>query len=638
VTQAIHLKHVQGFLDEALIALRDVENSELPRHEAEAWIGRALRHVYRARAERADVQTSMAETERAKEALGEALYALQAQPTDDAGAARTAGCAARALGALSRLTFELDDDVALPRRGDKKPLVQASRVTPRLLDPSRDLVTPSIPLEMLAEAPPDPDRGVKTLFPPPRVTLAELQALAEANLAKLEALDSDEHAPVPPPSTSEPQTPAPPPADEVERVLFGVAITDYELRLERARECLEDLAMLGRMRRPVPDEPWTSGATSEDRLLTKVDAIAAAGWDVWSALVRLLDDRPLPDPELTFANVFFLSCIAGDDTFDEAMRLVRISDLDDVEMSNMIVDALVFSPHPRVEPKLVSWLDHPDAGRRVLAIEALRRRNAFPAASLDPLSRDEDLRVIASAARAVRSVPDADAYAALPWFLHHDDEEVVRAALESAAWLRAESGYIRAAALVESGKVDFAGAILFVAISGRSDARPLLEARARKPSKHALRALGWFGDASHVPLLIERLADDAEQAAALAALERITGASLTEASPEPKYTEDTLPFAARTSAYEPPSAALADPAAWTAFWQTHGRRAKRDQLYRWGRPWSVALARHELEHRDFLFRDRELAAMEHNLRGQRRLRFEPHAFIASQRRALEEHR
>src|SRR5690606_3902896 len=144
-------------------------------------------------------------------------------------------------------------------------------------------------------------------------------------------------------------------ADEAIRERFGVAITDHELLVERARDCLDDLAGLGRMRRATDFEPWASGEECERRMLARVDAIVACGVEVFPELVRMLDDRPIPDPELTFAAVFFFGCLAGDDAFDQALRLVEVSDLSEPEMLEMVADALVFAPHPRIDQYLPRW-------------------------------------------------------------------------------------------------------------------------------------------------------------------------------------------------------------------------------------------------------------------------------------------
>ena len=82
--------------------------------------------------------------------------------------------------------------------------------------------------------------------------------------------------------------------EEAEREHQGVVLTEEDVLFDRARSCLEDLAMLGLQRRPLRLEPWHAPRT-EARLLAKIDALVARGAaGTLPRLVRLLDARPLP--------------------------------------------------------------------------------------------------------------------------------------------------------------------------------------------------------------------------------------------------------------------------------------------------------------------------------------------------------
>ncbi|MCC6877019.1 MAG: hypothetical protein IT378_22125, partial [Sandaracinaceae bacterium] len=513
------------------------------------------------------------------------------------------------------------------------PLARASRGEPRLLDIARPVIQPAIPLD---ELPPVIDVSSSEPPPPPRLSLEELLALAAENQAKLEAFDAE---PPPPPPAPRPQAPPIVADDEALRERFGVTIDYPTLIAERARDAVTDLGMLGRMRRPMPEERWASGEVTEERMLTRVDALLACGSESWHDIVRLLDDRPLPDPELTFGIVFFLCSVAGDDTFDEAMRLVSLSDLADEEMRVMLADALVFAPHPRIDETLPRWLGDSSADRRALAAEVLRRRGTLLGPHLEQASRDSDPRVLASVAHALCAIERGRAAGTLGWLLAHEDERVARAALETSTRLRSPFGYERAVQLVQEDRGDFASASVIVAVSGDRDARRVLEDEvAGEGHPGVLRALGWYGDVGFVPFLLGRLrnGDEETMLAALDALERLTGASLTDADPEPTYSPEERPFVRERVDYEPGATLSMDADVWESWWRAHGRAADPKRRYRWGKPWALGDLVHELRHEQFPQRDRPYAALELGFRSHTQCTLDWTAWVQRQRKQVAE--
>ena len=393
---------------------------------------------------------------------------------------------------------------------------------------------------------------------------------------------------------------------------FGLPLRGDELLAARATECMEDLAMFGRMRRCTPPEPWASGEDTERRMLTRVDAIAACGTEAFPALIRMLDDAPLPDPELTFGNVFFFGSLAGGDSFDQVERLLELSALDDAEVATMVTDALVLAPHPRIVEHMGSWLSDADADRRAIAVDVLRRRKALTLEQFEQVGADPDERVLAGLARALPNFEQPPP-GALSWFLQHESESVARAALEASMRLARRAGYERACSLMDERGGAWAEAAMFVAIAGDDEARPLLEEDlATSGSTTTLRALGWYGDATYAPFLLGRLrhGDEGQVAAALEALERITGASIVDASIAPEYTTDDAPFTRGARAYEPPGILSNDADAWEAWWEAWGEAAEPKKRYRWGHLFTLGDLAHELAHPGFLQGDRPWASMQ----------------------------
>lgn len=640
----VRLTDVRASLDDALVQLRAIREQELDVSAAERSLGEALRHVYSALANNNDFGAFREETAHAVEDVRHALAHLMTAPTQDAGALHVSELVAKSLGDLHQLGWVMLD-TWLPRISASDLYVKATMDQPRLLELSRRVVDPGIPV--------DPPPAIPAAASePPEVLEAPARSLEEVRKLALETkqmLDDFVAA-----QEIQAELEANPPDEEIERVallepvhdtqaveeLFGLPLPESELLRERATDLMDDLSMLGRMRRCTDPEPWASGEETERRMLTKVDALAACGVDAFSEVVRMLDDRPLPDPELTFGNVFFFGSLAGDDAFDQIIRLVEVSDLDDPEMLSMIIDGLWLTPTPRVDQALPRWLAHEDANRRALAIEVLRRRRTLTNADFDHVGTDPDPRVLASAARAIPTLPQPAPPGALTWFLGRPDEEVVRAALESAFRLRRVAGYHRAVDLVAEGRGAFADAILFVAIGGGVEARPIVEHEmASAGHSAALRAAGWYGEPTFVPFLLGRLrhGDESAATAALDALERITGASIVDAGITLEYRPTEEPFTGtERPPYEPPGLLDGTPDAWAAWWDAWGEGAVEGVRYRWGRRWSVESVMHELGGGAFIQRDRPWAAMELSARAGAPPHLDWTDWILRQRRALDE--
>ncbi|HEX8699677.1 MAG TPA: hypothetical protein VF815_12615 [Myxococcaceae bacterium] len=625
------IQTVQALLDEALVGLRGVTDPGLPIRQAEEQLALALRNVYEAHAALGDAAARREALKQMASHLHSAATLLASAPTEDPGGLAELELIQQAMKAAMRAVGEpLTPSEARPELAlEGQKVLRASLREPRLLEPEREVLLPAIPLPELPE--PEPPPPAVPAPPPPVTTPQQLDALlaaAKARLAAFEAAGDEE------PEDEAPAEDRPPATDdEALRFHFGTAKTEDEVLLGHARTCMEDLGMFGLMRRPRPGNPWWSAERTEQRLVRRVDALVACGSQVLPRLVKLLEERPEPDPELTWANLFLFGSLAGDDALDQMMRIIRTVELSAPRMAEAVCDALALAPHPGIERAVRPWLEAPEAVRRAIGLTILARREVLSGAEAVRALEDPELEVVRAAAWGLGTAQDQVPHQALATALRHKDEEVVRAALESALLRRSEVGLERARALTEEGRGGFADAALFLAVSAdASGAEALRAALKAGADPTVLRALGWFGSVEFVDTLLEHLAGEVPEAkaAALEALQRLTGASLTKERPRPVYAPEHRPF---LSPFQPPSPVLEltdDAALWSAWWAEHGRGAKADTRYRFGHLWSPRSTLWELEFQDSLPATRKLAHVELAVRTGGAIPLDRQDFVATQ--------
>ena len=204
---------------------------------------------------------------------------------------------AQAIGELNAHVFPPEFPPHLPR-GEGRPPLRATVGEPALQNPAREVLFPTIPLPAIEALPPvEVDLEAPPMEAPPKVeSLDDIDALAAwgERMAAATAMAGDDEA------TSTPTAPPAPRSSDAEAIdaVFGVAPPAAQVVWSRARSFFEDIAMMGIMRRPGPFSVWYHFGTVEQRLLARVDAILACGPWVLPRLVQLLEDRPIPDPEL----------------------------------------------------------------------------------------------------------------------------------------------------------------------------------------------------------------------------------------------------------------------------------------------------------------------------------------------------
>ena len=470
---------------------------------------------------------------------------------------------------------------------------RASREEPRLLAPEREVLQPALPI---AEAE------------------LELPARGPGPTAQAPVFET---------------------RDDRERHLVGTPQSMDAVRGERAQRFLEDLSMMGLMRRPAPGELWDSGASIERRLLTRLDAIVLCGPGKFHHLVALLGGRPMPDPELTWGLLFLYGSLWGQDAWDQVWRLVQHADLTLPEMNLAVTDALALLPHPGAVSAVRTWLTDERPEARALAVEVLaRRRELTLAETLAAVAASED-DVAVAGLRGLGALPTAPPPDALRSALMSTVEARAEAALRSALLWRMPQGLSRARALMKEGRGDFAHATLYAALGGEEDLRAELEHAATGAlSETQVEAFGWYGHVGFVEPLVAALKKG--QVSAASALQRITGASLDPELDPPTYPEDELPFRRRRRQSPPPANPLStDSEQWLAWWKTHGPSARSSQRHRFGNLYTPSETLWELEHDARDVGTRELLRLELGLRTGVDLPLDFQRFVFAQRKELQ---
>ncbi|HEY1333485.1 MAG TPA: hypothetical protein VGF31_04445, partial [Myxococcaceae bacterium] len=122
--------------------------------------------------------------------------------------------------------------------------------------------------------------------------------------------------------------------------------------------------------------------------------------------------------------------------------------------------------------------------------------------------------------------------------------------------------------------------------------------------------------------------------AALEALQRITGATLTEVDPAPEYEPGKGPFTQAQGPVPLPVPLCPDAKAWGAWWAEHGKAARRTTRWRFGHPWSSTDDLGEIELPVSTRGPRRLAFLELCARTGATSPLDLDAFVARQRREL----
>lgn len=418
----------------------------------------------------------------------------------------------------------------------------------------------------------------------------------------------------------------------------GAGAGEAEQARRLARDCMEDIAILGDLRRRGEREPWTAVARFEQRLLDNLDALVAlargpSGEGVIEQLQRYAAETLFPDRGRAFALALVLGCLDGEDAVRAAVMALRHADPSTVEAYQA---ALSLGSSPAIGPAMERLLWGEKASSARLALEVLRHRREASLSVVAPLLDHPDPRVAAAAARAaaVAGVDGEHRAAVLPLLeprLTDPDDEVAVAAAEALLVLGAPAGLLGLRKRLKD-EVDAPGlmpraararATRLLALAGGPEDLELLLAAVRgdPPAAEALGWLGHPGAAEPLLELLERAAPRgrAAQLVPARALHRLTGAGLRPPGEIVEAIDDRL---------------ILEAAPWRALWEERRRALARPDRIRFGAPYTLAATVDELLRDEAPPAARREAALELAIALGPALRVEVDDWAARQRAAL----
>jgi hypothetical protein len=510
-------------------------------------------------------------------------------------------------------------------------------------------------------APPPPTEVFDATQPRPKPkNFSELREAADAM-----ARDAKSKL-APKPEPPKPEALAPPPAEPKVEGFAGSTdppLTPEEFRRARARDCFEEVAMIGMQRLPLFGDPWRASRVFERRMFENLDALVALGDVGLDHLQSLTLGSPIKDPSRLFALTLITGCVDGRDSLAVAERYFDREHLSDPAYAAAFVDALRIVPHPWVVPRCRMMLNSPSPIIQRVAVEVLAHKQLLSHEALGELSL---------------SGPEV-ACAALPYFAMQDDPRLGDVLEQAMAWCDADKedvvlfrGVAKAVAIADhplarrfffrhSRGPSAAYATLMLGLTAtHGTAEELLDQVVREPTSDWVTALSWAGPKAAVWALIRLLeieSDDEVRASAGYGLERLTGAGFYEIAevPPEKLEDPPLPepdlgdpapaaLSARVSLprdapsegspdlLERPST---DPLRWRAHWQEHERRFEPTTRIRRGLGYTAFVSLDELDRGRYTPAERRALVTELVIRTGKFVPLAPEELVVAQERAIE---
>jgi hypothetical protein len=461
---------------------------------------------------------------------------------------------------------------------------QASIGVPHLQSVPRGKVV--MPIELAASSVPPPPPAPRVRIDRPK-TLEQLQAFHEAAKSGALAAKLEEASRV-----DEPPPPPPPPPE----LAYEPSIEEGEMQRTLARDCLEDLACLAFLRKPIPSESWLDQAPFEQRLLNNLDAFASFGGVGLPIVSQFHAEADIPDPARAFACSLALGSLEGTDTARVAATMMSKAPPEELPG---FATGLWLAPNTSVDEALVDLLEHARADVVAAATRALADRGSFPPGSIALIAAHKEPIVQLALCRALGRCPVAEAAMPVLERLLFEmngavDDEVFGAAAEAS--LRHGVGSVRdllrqTLAKPPSPRRAQLSAWL-LSLTGRPEDLDLLVGNALgSASPLAIRALGRFGHLGAFDALRRLLSagdeDVVEEAAT--ALELICGSGMIVVSEVPWDVSlpddiDLEEINAGPIPGRKVEKVVSDRATWKKWWREHGIALDPAGKYRHGHP------------------------------------------------------
>lgn len=283
------------------------------------------------------------------------------------------------------------------------------------------------------------------------------------------------------------------------------------------RDTMEDVAILGGLRRLNDDERWADSIEFEERLLANLDLLWSLDSPIHEdiprlgvprALFRYTNEWALPDWGRAFALSFGLGCCDS----EAALRWVILAMRRGASaVLPAYVNGLSIGTNPYIDRTVLSTLRSEEPPELLVALlEIAERRGAFEASAIAPLLAHPSPAVKLAALRACRAAPDALAIAFAERFVDGGDPTLhLHAADELARRNRVAGVDTLREILRGSGGAAPTGeartvALRAVALAGLPKDESLVLERSEGQEDYAIW-VSFFGKPSHVALVVREL-------------------------------------------------------------------------------------------------------------------------------------
>lgn len=384
--------------------------------------------------------------------------------------------------------------------------------------------------------------------------------------------------------------------------------------------CLLDVAACRHLRHPPAKRPFRATVNAEARLVAQLDALVACGAEAVDAITARTRDGESLEPDVWFAAALLSGWIEGAAGLREAVALLRFAATQEATLLDAVIEAFSLMPHPGVAAALASLANDPLPLVRAAALRIATTRRQIDATQVLGALGDDAAVVVEQAITTIGFLPRTVTPPSLPRLLNHHDQAVAAATLGALTRLAHPNAAHWAEEWLKTPNLAPDVALWSLALLGTRGAVRIFDARlAAAPSVETIEASAWLGHVDLVPRWMALLSagDEPMAHAAAAALQRLTGASLTEtvAVPADPWAEEARQRTGRRFYADeiPPwqiEQLTIDPLRWQAWWAEHQADISARVRMRWGKPLGARELVEALDSGEAHGRERERVALE----------------------------